>query len=288
MIVAAEVPAHVSRFSEMYGHAAILREYVGAKDDRLHVVGQIQHGWSLGAGVAPEPTPLYLWNERSAAAAHTGGVDGAIIIGAPYLYLPRAASIQEIGRVPLGLLALPQHSTSGHPLADGYAAWEQYAEWLASVRVEADLEQVTVCLHENEYDDPSVRHVLLRQGLVTACCGGVRGRATSYLDRLRAFIHQHGMATSNAIGTALFYAAYEGAPVFVDGPAFARLPVKDTSERYYREVSDPAWIDANFPGWRCRWRDARPHVDDAAREVGAAHKRSVADLWASLRLAVMP
>jgi hypothetical protein len=290
MIVAADVPAHISRFSEMYGHAGILRNYVEATDDRLRVVGQIQHGWSVGAGLNPDPVPLYVWNDRSAAAAREGKAEAQeiVTIGAPYLYLPPGPGVQELGRVPMGLLAFPQHSTSGHPLKNGHAAWGRYAEWLADLRKQADFEQITVCLHENEYDDPSVRSILLRCGLVLATCGTARCRTTTYLDRLRGFVRQHGMATSNAIGTALIYAAFEGAPVFIDGPVFDRNPVTDTSERYYPQTSDPEWIAREFPGWRCQWNKTEPHIEDAARELGLNHKQTPWQLWSTLRLAVMP
>lgn len=290
MIVAADVPAYMARFSEMYGHAAILRAYVGADDDRLRVVGQIQHGWSVGAGLDATPEPLYVWNDRSAKAAKDAGASSEAIvpIGAPYLYLPAAPSRMEIGRVTMGILALPQHSTSGHPFADAFRAWERYADWIVGVRAKGQFEQITVCLHENEYDDPAVRTVLNRHGLVSATCGSPRMSRTTFLDRFRALIHQHGIVTSNAIGTAPIYAAYEGVPVFIDGPEFERAPVVGTEERCYPETSDPAWIDREFPGWRCGWRDARPHEEDAKRELGFEHTRTASDLWTVLRLAVMP
>ena len=291
MIVNAEVEAVTSRFNEFSGHAAILREYMGAGDDRLKVVGQIQHGWSVGGNVYTDPKPLYIWNSRSAGWIRQLSAiaeEDIRLIGSPYLYLPAAPDLMDIGRVPSSLLALPQHSTSGHRFEDAYKTWHAYGCWLAQVRDEARLEQVTACLHENDYNDLGVRLALGRCGICVATCGDARMMRTTYLDRMRALALQHGAVTSNAMGTALVYAAYEGRPVFIGGPPPTMVAVKNTPEEMYPSVYDPEWLDREFPGWRCPWQAAEPRRADAERELGASYKRTRAELWDMMDLAVMP
>jgi len=287
MVISGDIDAVSSRFNEMYGHAAILRNYLGIDDNRLKVVGQLQHGWTIRSGVYFNPPPFYLWNERSAEGPYAEHESRTFKIGAPYLYLPPPPDVVTIGRVPLSLLALPQHTTSGHQFDDPYKEWYVYGKWLAKGRDEAGLSQVTACLHENDYNDFGVISALSRSGIVVATAGDARVMSTTFLDRMRALSIQHGMATSNAIGSALLYAAYEGMPVFIDGPPPELVPKCDTGEWLNSEVWDPEWLDSEFPGWRCDWRHAEPHREDAMRELGFAYKKSRADLWDILQLAVM-
>lgn len=288
MIVPAEVAAITTRFNEMYGHAAILREYVGAGDNRLKLVGQLQHGWSVGSGVRDDPTPIYFWNQRSTFARVSAPEPGIYTIGSPYLYLPPAPDIMDIGRAPSSLLALPQHSTSGHRFEDVYNTWYIYGCWLAGIRNVAGLEQVTVCLHENDYNDAGVRVALGRSGTFVATCGDARLQATTYLDRMRALILQHGLVTSNAIGTALMYAAYEGKPVFIGGPPPTMVPMRNTPEQIHECVYDSEWLDKEFPGWRCDWNHAAPKAQDAQRELGADFVLTKSEMWTVLQFAVTP
>lgn len=286
MIVSAEVAAITTRFNEMYGHAAILREYVGAYDNRLKIVGQLQHGWSVGPCVQNDPTPIYFWNQRSASSRLV--TPDIHIIGSPYLYLPPPPDIMDIGRAPSSLLALPQHSTSGHRFEDAYDTWYLYGCWLAGIRDKAGMEQVTACLHENDYNDMGVRVALGRSGILVATCGDARMQSTTYLDRMRALIMQHGLVTSNAMGTALMYAAYEGKPVFIDGPPPTMVPMRNTPEQIHECVYGSGWLDKEFPEWRCSWEHAAPKLQDARRELGVEFALTRDEMWAVLQFSVMP
>ena len=289
MIVSAEVAAITSRFNEMYGHAAILRNHIGIDDDRLKIVGQLQHGWTIQAGVYFDPSPYYLWNDRSAEGplAAEERKNEVFKIGSPYLYLPPPPDVLDIGRVPRSLLAIPQHTTSGHRAREPYWDWFGYGKWLAKIREEAELHQVTVCLHENDYNDFGVVAALSRSGVCVATAGDARMQSTTFLDRMRALFIQHGMVTSNAIGTAVFYAAYEGLPVFIDGPPPDVIVARKTAEWINSEVCDPGLINKEFPGWYCSWREATPHKEEADYELGVKYKKSRAELWDILRMAVM-
>ena len=289
MIIAEDAAADLSRFNEMYGHAEILRQFIGVEDRRLRLVGQVQHGWSTGACVNPLPKPIYVWNARSLAGLQAVGCTDAVAIGAPYLYLPAPPRQVELGRSAKSLLAVPEHSTPGYPYADAYAFWSSYALWLEQVRREADLEQTTVCLHINDYDDPAVCHVLMRHGHTVACCGASSTARTTFLDRMRAFILQHGIVTSNAVGSALIYAAYEGKPVFVGGPSPERSPVDAAvTEVWSQRAHDPAWIEREFPGLRVPILSAAPHRDAGRRELGFDYKLSRDALWSLLRFVYLP
>ena len=288
-MVSMDTPLSFSRLNEMYGHGGILRTYMGVLDERVRIAGQIQHGWSFGIGVEWNgPKPIYVWNNRSLSLAKKEGATEAHAIGSPYLYLPPSPELSDIGgRLALSLLAFPAHSTVGHPIADSYRFWNDYAEWLQLLQINYGLEQITVCLHANDYDDISVINALRRRGLIVATAGypwSPWTTTTTFLDRLRAFILQHNVITSNSVNTSLFYAAYENKPVFVGGPTGKRAPAANTTEVYCSYTVERSWIEREFPGLYVEMGKASTHKDVSDRELGLVYKKSVAELWSTMNI----
>lgn len=289
MLVDLDKEVVFSRYNEMYGHGALLRKYCGVDDKRVRICGQVQHGWSLSIGVENQNlTPIYVWNDRSHEVAVRNGIkeDEITRIGAPYLYLP---PIEPPMRIPRSLLAFPSHTTPGHPIADSYQFWEEYAEWIANVGVAYDFEQVTVSLHVNEYDDSSIVHQLNRRGLKVFCAGQVWSpwvTTIDYLSRVRMLILQHNVITANSVHSGIMYAAYEGKPIFIGGPTGKRIPKENTNEVYCHHTSDLEWIDRHFPQFVQTADYAKPHVEVGKRELGLNYKLSPADLWLTLNMGI--
>ena len=284
MIVGKDKPVFTARFNEIYGHASILRRYMQVYDEDLVVCGQVQHGWSIGAGsIDPSPLPLYVWNNRSYRGLIDRGQDGHVI-GAPFIYGGFEKIEHEMSTC--SLLAFPDHSTVGRRFEDRYRAAEEYAKWLNEIRKTEGFIQVTVVLHYNDYFDYSTSSVFNRYGIATVICGSPLG-SPDYLNRTAELMCKHSVITSNVIGTAIFYACYLGKLAFVNGPVPVRTGLNASTEMVSKEVFDPNWIKKEFPALYCGPQEAKPNQDIGAMELGLEHKKSSYDLWDIMQMCYM-
>lgn len=266
--------------NELYGHAAILRRYMKADDSGLMIAGQVQHGWTPGAGgIGISPMPIYVWNDRTWNTFKGANVISERI-GAPFLYLPPDDTHMH---VPRSLLAFPMHSTPGYPFENRLEGMERYAIWLDELRRAHGLSQITVCMALIDYNDFATVQMMRRYGHVVATCGGQFDE--SYLMRQRGFMQQHDIVTSNAVSTAIWYGGWLGRPIFVNGPIPKRVESSDNqNEHLAMETADHEWIAANFPDLPRTLDAAMPRREMGALELGAEHKKSPSELWDLMQL----
>lgn len=283
MILAKNTPCFTSKFNEIYGHASLLRRYMGVLDEDLVICGQLQHGWSTADGsIDPSPLPLYVWNKRTYAGVKKRGQD-AHIIGSPLLY---GNFDTEHEMSSCNLLAIPDHSTVGNRYESRYEAAKQYAEWLSEIRKTEGFVQVTVLLHYNDYFDYTTSSVFNRYGIAPVTCGSPLG-SSDYLTRLVDLLRKHSIVTSNVIGTAVFYASIIKKPVFINGPIPGRYSLNGSTEIVARDSFSPEWIKSNFPTLYCGPQEAVINYDIAAEELGLVYKKTPNDLWNAVQLAYM-
>ena len=284
LIISKNTPSFTSKFNELYGHASILRKYMGVLDEDLFVCGQLQHGWCLDArSIDPSPSPLYVWNERSLKGLHSRGQDG-YTIGAPFLYGGFENLEHEMSTC--SLLAIPEHSTVGRRYENRYQAAEDYAKWLNEIRVKEGFTQVTVVLHYNDYFDYTTSSVFNRYGIAPVTCGAPLGSA-DYLGRMAELMCKHSVVTSNIVCTAIFYACYLKKVAFVGGPIPHRASLNASTEQVSQEVLDPEWIKKEFPALYVDIQKAAVNYEIGCRELGLEFRKTPYDLWSIVQLCYM-
>ena len=256
--------------NEFYGHARLLREHMGVFDHRCPIGGRVQHGWRPGPAVHIDDfahsQKVYAWSDRAVAESAKKGIS-ATPIGAPWLYLLDT----DLSIVPKGVLAVPQHSTEVRRFAEGDIFWQHYVGWLLNWSKSQGLDQVTVCLHAA---NAGVRELCESRGIAAVTCGAVFGNE-EFLPKLRSYIAQAEVVTSNVACTAGMYAMAAGKPFFVGGPvpqAVANHAIRD----YHSIVEDRTWVSRTFPDVT---RTPTCLRDIALDELGVQYKRSRSELW---------
>lgn len=238
-----------------YGHNAVLARYVGLSRPRP-MLGYLLHGWHpwfpwmpdlevIRASV-PRGLPVFAWSERDLEALRGGGIDNAVAIGAPFLYLLRMRGVPPR---PDGhsLITFPFHTITDAGFED---AWSDYAHYLESVD---GFDRITVCLYHVDYDQPRIRSYFEDRGFATATAGSRDD--PSFLDRFYDLVARHTAVTSNRISTALIYGAALARSASLGGPVPAVTEQQTAghiadegvlTERFQREHFSPllAGLDA--------------------------------------------
>ncbi|MBI5610636.1 MAG: hypothetical protein HY902_17300, partial [Deltaproteobacteria bacterium] len=196
-------------------HRSILIPYAGGADG-TPLPGLLQHGWNHDLGATrsdvliPAPQPFYVWNRRNLQHCQRAGLDHAVPLGAPFLYLPPPEP-----RPPAperSLFAVPLHSWEREKVRldlDAYAA--------ALAEVAGHFRSVTVSLYWYDYQDPANRKVFEQRGMQVVTAGARDGNPRFLLDQ-REQLLAHSHVTSNRVQTGLFYAMYLGLKGFLHGP----------------------------------------------------------------------
>ncbi|KIG17040.1 hypothetical protein DB30_03637 [Enhygromyxa salina] len=248
-----------------YGHAHLLLSYCGLSP-RTQIPVRLQHGWQPGVGMRPQdmaqPGPKIVWSSRNLARAREAGYRGAVAIGAPWLYMPRAPDPGPDH--PRSVLIVPFHGWEKQALA---GTMDDYAQ--ALVRLEAaGFGPITVCLYWFEYEQPALREVFERHGFATTTMGA-RGDNPAFLQRQRELIQRHAYVSSNRVSTAAFYALEAGRPFFLYGPLAGLSATEDASGEQFDQ-----WQRDEFPSLAAVAADAVCNVELGAYELGAEHKRT--------------
>lgn len=207
-----------------YSHRTILNRYAGVPEG-TPLPGLLQHGWNHDLGAVrgdvliPRPDPFFLWNRRNLDHCQRAGLDHAVAVGAPFLYLPPAEAPPA---APRSLIAIPLHSWEKVKIQQDF---EQYAAALAQIAEQ--FRQVTVSLYWFDYQDPANRAVFERRGMQVVTVGARDGNPNFLLDQRRMLL-QHSHVTSNRVQTGLFYALALGLRGFLYGPP---MGVEDRIDR---------------------------------------------------------
>jgi hypothetical protein len=253
--------------NRFYGHAELLLSYCGLAS-RTRIPVRLQHGWQPGLGMRPQdmaqPGPKIVWSSRNLARAGEAGYEGAIAIGAPWLYMP--ATLDPGPDAPRSVLVVPFHGWEKQRLV---GSMDAYARELAQLEARG-FGPITVCLYWFEYDQPALREVFERQGFATTTMGA-RNDNPAFLQRQRELIRRHAYVSSNRVSTASFYALDAGRPFFLYGPRAGLSATDDASGEQFDR-----WQRGEFPEL-LEPRDAC-QVALGAYELGAEHKRTPAQL----------
>lgn len=212
-----------------YGHAHVLARWCGFdQTDPPAVDGVIQHGWTFvhGFGAAHKPPiglPKFVWSDVCRRRGEAIGWSDYLVIGAPFAYLEALEAVPEDERH--GTIWYPFHGTVDFEMVLG-----DHAALIRQIRdVEGD--DVTVCLHHVEYDDPAVRRFYAESGFRVICHGrrGTLWKDTDpgFLPKQLAELRRHRKVASNRLSTAVLYGALTGAEVGVYGDPMEFPEVKD-------------------------------------------------------------
>jgi hypothetical protein len=208
--------------NHFYGHTAALALAAGLPRPR-HIPGVLQHGWTIVSpleaqaqdfpqvGVDPHWT-MFVWSHSSRAWSPDRETRRSTAVGAPFLYLERAAS--AAGWRPAGTgptLWIPFHGTRLLRVTGDHAA-------LAREAFERE-GSVTVCLHVEDADDPEIVAAWTAAGHQLVTAG--RRNDPDFLARILTMIGTARRVASNRLGTAIMYAAALGKEVAVYGPPLA-------------------------------------------------------------------
>lgn len=253
-----------------YGHAHVLRKYIGV-DDSFRFPCGIQHGWTTGPGLWEGAFRLpwwkIVWSQRNLEVCATAGYERCRAIGAPYIYLPEQAE-EPRPRDSQSLLVFPSHGWEQRKLRVDF---ERYAESVA--RLEAGgFGPITVCMYWIEYEQLTLRSFFEGRGWKVITMGHREGNP-EFLFRQRDLIQAHAFVTSNRLQTVSFYALFSGRPFFLHGPFEGMTEIDDpTGEIFAR------WCREHFPMLHYDTFDGRVYREIAERELGFESKLSRREL----------
>ncbi|MCT1955191.1 MULTISPECIES: hypothetical protein [Dermabacter] len=201
-----------------YGHSAALARYTGEKSVR-HIDGLVQHGWTVASPTLvhfsdfaklPRTARRLVWSHHSRAWDAQRDDFPTTAIGAPWLYL--SALAREVSLEPLGkTVAFPVHSTR---LVKIDSANSGFAKELARREGPA-----VVCVHPEDLADPAAVQVWKDHGHEVVSAGDRRD--PNFLGRILYLVRAANRVVSNQLSTAVVYAAAEGTPTEIYGPAVA-------------------------------------------------------------------
>lgn len=272
--------------SRLYGHDLILRRYAGVRVP-YPIPGMLQHGWMLGygesVGRAPSETeiesPHFVWSRSNLEACREWGVPSVTAIGAPLLYLPPEAAVEERRGA---LLVFPFHIWERAAFSeDAVPLHQRYLDQLQPLRTV--FESITICLYWMQYEQPDIRQVFLNRGLQVTSLGH-RDNNPFFLWRFRELVGEYEYVTSNHYSTAIFYALHLGRKAFVYGPPFGMIegdrevPVAQIQNVMLRRYPQLLWSG---------FRDTC-HAEIAAEELGLEFQRSPGQLRELFEWGLMP
>jgi hypothetical protein len=197
--------------NSLYGHGETLRRWCGYPHDRPLPVA-VQHGfvsveyypeWYISGGM-PE---YWTWSERGAAILCAKGVK-ARAVGAPFAYRLR----MEPKSVPdrRGTIFFPVHSSATYGVEFDLDAYAQM-----TCRLPAGMGPFTMCVSAFDLER-GLGKALRARGFDVVTCGPVY--KPDFLDNFVHIAGRHRYASSNALSSAVLYAAAMGLQAFVAGP----------------------------------------------------------------------
>ncbi|NUT34893.1 MAG: hypothetical protein HOV79_17690 [Hamadaea sp.] len=205
---------HINHF---YGHAHILARWCGIEGDPPRIDGFVQHGWNIGDGwETGRPLvghhPLFVWSEQTRRRAWALGRRNVHVLGAPFAYLDAMTPAAPAER--RGTIWYPFHGWEKQQVEGDHDSL------IRTIRSVED-DEVTVCLHVNEYSQGEIRKRYLDAGF-DVICHGTRGwlyndTDPDFLVRQLAALRRHRRVASNRLSTAVFYGILAGCEPAVYG-----------------------------------------------------------------------
>lgn len=263
--------------NELYGHAQIIRDYVGITD-KTPIRGRVQHGWAPHASVfydelVTSGEPVYVWTERDRHNGYDGYRGGIKIpqahaIGAPFLYMLGT----EFTQIIYDVLAIPYHSLGGMKIAAG--AWQVYSTWFAEFARCEGFGSAAVCLHPQDLNQDTLR--IFTDDGVDVLCAGANAEPT-FLYQLQKHILSSRTVISNIPSTALLYALWLKKPVMVAGLLLKCSVFDSAVDKEKTMIYAP--METEYRGMGREWSEDRQVAID---ELGESNKRSCDDLMGLL------
>ena len=208
-----------------YGQHYIYALWASVRVPPPPIWGHVQHSWMPDSPFRPDSPqsrrwPLFVYSEHNKRMAETAGFgrdQPVIAIGSPFLHLQ--ALLSE-GRVAAHDVPPPaSESAIFYPRhADGRDEMVDHAQEL-QVHLRENLgRDLTVCLHFNDYSNPTLRDSYRRHGFRVITHGW--GGNPQFLVAQYAELLRHGRVVSNMVTTPLWHGAALGLRVEVSGPEF--------------------------------------------------------------------
>ena len=268
--------------ADYYGASHELAKKVGL-DFPPTSQGTWAHGWSYLPLVSGRTAVGYAPSERTHLVPtlfhqeflHAAGYPNAAAVGVPYLY---AAGKDVLPRRPDSVLLAPLHSLPEiKQHEDKLRNEEEFAEYALSLRGHFSCVCASIhssCVRSRQWIDSLERRgIPWVTGAMTDDANGLR--------RVRTLLNAFEVLVTNQVGSALFYAALDGARVSVSGPD-ALLPPLDSYKNHPYFIANPEMIEKRKLGHPDRMRERFPalfvdaknavqYSEEAAVELGLSH-----------------
>lgn len=197
-------------FSGNYGHDEILRNYLKLpRWLKLNVV--IQHGWyrALHERDLYKPGIYLVWSERLAEDVRNACAKKVFVLGAPFVLYRRKQGIERKVDAK-GTVAFPQHSS---PRFECKFDVDAYCNALSSLP--EVYKPITICLHHRDVDAWGA--IFEEKGFTVTTAGEGRQADQGFVKKFYEILSSHKYATSNDVGSYLFYSVEMGVPFFIMG-----------------------------------------------------------------------
>ena len=220
-----------------YGHYYIFKSYTNSILP-YKINGELQHGWTNDHGIAFNPkkniehknSRFYLWNQNNLLNSLNYGYKNAVIIGAPFIYLPKFYS-KEKEFSSKSLIVFPLHSDE----YDHFDINTGYNIFLKNFKkIHPFFNSITVSLAWKDFRDKSLVKLFSKEGFKVITMGH-RDNNPNFLPNFVNIVNKHEYVCSDTFSSAIFYSLIMKKKVFIYG---------DTMSKYV-DMEDK-WEGRNF------------------------------------------
>ncbi|OIQ49241.1 hypothetical protein BerOc1_01165 [Pseudodesulfovibrio hydrargyri] len=173
----------------------------------------VQHGWFpfkiYPGDIERSKSLMLVWNKRYKDNWHNFSDVPCEIVGAPFVHYRRDNNI-TIAPEAQGTVAFPAHSCDSIKAEYNIS---QYCDELSSLP--SELKPITVCLHPKDIRNYHLDEVYRSHGFQVVCAALTPDKL--FHEAFYDILSKHRFATSNGIGTHVFYAVEMGIPFFISG-----------------------------------------------------------------------
>ena len=258
-----------------YGHYYIFKRYTNSILP-YKINGELQHGWSNDHGIAFNPEKnikhknlrFYLWNENNLFNSLHYGYKNAVVIGAPFIYLPKSYT-KENEFSSKSLIVFPLHSDE----YDYFDINTGYNIFLNNIKkIFPFFNSITVSLAWRDFQDKNLVKLFSKEGFKVITMGH-RDNNPNFLPNFVNIVNEHEYVCSDTFSSAIFYSLLMKKKVFIYGGSMSKyVDVKETWEgrndynhdKYSNLYPELLW--ENF--------DDKSHHAIGEKELGLDYKKS--------------
>ena len=263
-----------------YGHYDIFKKYANIILP-YKINGELQHGWSANSGIASFPisndnqgknSRYYLFNDVNKQKCTKMGFKNTVVIGSPFLYLPKME--EKKSYLPKSLILFPYHSTEYDEDNSLNIGYENYLKDI--IKISSNFKSIKACLYWKDNENQDIIDQFHKRKIETISLGH-RDNNPNFLFNFVNLVNNYEFVSSDYFSSAVFYSLKLRRKVFIYGEPIAfhykskistdfekKLSAKDTYKIYSKKYPELLWDNFNN----------KTQIQIAETELGQRFKKS--------------